>query len=97
MHLCLAFESARVVVGEFIGIVAADGDDAQRAGVIVPAQCRQRLLNMLDVRAMGADEHDEQRTLATEVIAADDSSCDDLVKTKIRGRSAQFQHHGGFC
>ena len=52
----LLLEPGGIVGGMGYGIVAADGDEAERLACVVPAQRRQALLDVLDVRAVGADE-----------------------------------------
>ncbi len=49
---------------------------------------------MLDIGAMGADEHDQQALLAAEVIAPHDVAGDHVAQLKIRGFGAQLELHG---
>ena len=56
----------RLIVGTVLGIgggvVGSDGHDPEFGVGVVMSECGQTILNALDVRAVDAEEHDEQRT-----------------------------------
>ena len=93
--LRLLLETGGTVGGVGGRIVAADGDDAEGFAGIVLAQRCQAFLDVLDVGAVGADEHDQQRLLAAEVVAADGLAGYHVGERKVRRNGAQFEH-GGF-
>src|SRR5271166_855709 len=76
-------------------IVAADGHDGDGFSSVVFAYGRETFLDMLHIRAMGADKHHQQSLLSAEIVATDGLAGDNIGERKIGGRGAKFQH-GGF-
>src|SRR3989338_4209570 len=75
-------------------IIGADGDDADVLLKIILPQSRKLELDVLDIRAVPAEEHHQQRFLVPEISRTDLFAGDGVFQTEIRRRGPQGDHHG---
>lgn len=77
-------------VGE--GVVAGDGDDGEGFFRIVARDSGDFCLDMKDIRAMGAEESDEQAFAGGEVGEGNDPTAGDIWERECGGRSSEWEH-----
>ena len=86
----------RRAVGGVVGnIVGADGDDGETFSVVVLGELNQPLADVLDERAVVADDHDQQGRGALKVAERNGLAGGWFGQVEIGGGGAEWQHGGG--
>src|SRR5688500_2721734 len=88
------FQPIRRVIGIRRGVVAADAHNAKLFMLIVLANPGDFLLDVLHVRTVPADEHDEQGVLAMKRDERIDLLVDHVRQEKRRSRGSERKHDG---
>jgi hypothetical protein len=79
------------VLGDLRDVVAADRDNPHTPCLVLPGEPDHFLSDVLDVRAVVAQEHDEQRGAGREIVPRDQASRG-VGQVEVRGGGAQREH-----